>query len=173
GSWRSQKIARAEPTRSGKATGPQKELGDEVLGRAIHDEMMGQDADGAVIAARAPLAQLRGEPSECRTGADKAAIALPGGYVEMHVEGGEAVRQRGLARRLLRQRGQAYFGQQRQKAVGNTVPWRHENRQGAPTEQRAQPLPPLVELVGDIDRVTLGRIFALLARSGAIGVTPA
>ncbi len=84
----------AGPANRGMAAGYCRQAVEKGRGRAVHDQVMRQDADRRrVVIVEPPRAQLADKEAQRCVGPDKAAVAAPGDEIEMDVKGGDARRQ--------------------------------------------------------------------------------
>src|SRR6516225_3739690 len=116
------------------------------------------------------------EAAQRRSFADKAAILLPGDEILMDIGGKHAGRRPRLVSRLrLRDCRDPASGQEREERLGEAVPWRYQDREGAIPEQRPQPTSPGVEIGRHRLNRSLCRVFALLCPVSrtVIGMAPA
>ena len=124
----------------------------EIARGVVLNEVMGQDP-GRLVAidfAASARPQMPDEAAERRGFADKSAVRLPGNEVDVNIGCEHTQRRpRRAARVDLGDCADPAAGEKREESLGEAVPGRSEDREGAGAEQLAQPLPAGSKIGGD------------------------
>jgi hypothetical protein len=124
----------------------------EIARGVVLNEVVGQDP-GRLVAidfAASARPQMPDEAAERRSLADEAAVRPPGNEVDVNIGCEHARRRpRRAARVDLGDCADPAAHEKREESLGEAVPWRSENREGAGAEHLAQPFPAGGKIGGD------------------------